>query len=39
MLPDHFVGRRVGIDFALEVHVVTLLDVRRIHVGSQSQFQ
>lgn len=39
MFPDHFVCGRICIHFAFKVHVVPLLDVFRIHVGTELQLQ
>jgi len=39
MPPHDLVGTRVRVNLALEVHVVALLDVVRIHVRSELQVQ
>lgn len=35
VFPHHFVGGRVGVDFASEVHIVALFDIVRVHFSAE----
>lgn len=39
MLPHHFVCRRICIHFTFKVHVISFLDVFRVHIRPQLQLQ
>lgn len=39
MFPHDFVGTRIRMNFAFKVHIITLLDVIRVHVRAELQVQ